>query len=139
VAASVVFAAQFVTGPHQARAAAASASRARHLEISVVARRDPPSAREVAQDFLDVNNAHATAIGSAARFGKVSCLQGDPGSYVCSYVRTVPPSAGVCAVAMLKWTPDATSTYTVQTAGRVSLTPAACGPVTKVLHALGTS
>jgi hypothetical protein len=41
---------------------------------------------------------------------------------------------------MLKWTPeDMARTYTVQSSGRVALMAAECGPVTKVLHVLGTS
>jgi hypothetical protein len=69
----------------------------------------------------------------------VSCISGGPGSYACSYVRTLPGNAGTCGVAILRWTPNAASTFTVQTAGRVALAPAQCGPVTKVLHALGSS
>jgi hypothetical protein len=40
---------------------------------------------------------------------------------------------------MLKWAPEGASTYTVLQSGRVDLAPAECGPVTKVLHVLGTS
>ncbi len=69
----------------------------------------------------------------------VSCLAGGDGSYACSYVRTQPGNAGTCGVAILRWTPNGASTFTVQTAGRVALAPEQCGPVTKVLHVLGTS
>jgi hypothetical protein len=54
-------------------------------------------------------------------------------------VRSVRGKGRDCAVALLRWTPHGDSTYTVQTAGRVALAPGQCGPVKKVLHALGTS
>ena len=130
-AVGVVFAAQLVSRPHQARAAKRASARP--------ATPTPPSAREVERHFVGVNNAHAAQIKSRARIGNASCVQGNPGSYVCSFVRTVPPKPAVCAVAMLKWTPTGTSTYTVEQAGRVALPAAQCGPVQKVLHVLGTS
>ena len=124
-AVGVVFAAQLVTGPRPA--------------VPHAQRVTPPSAAEVVQHLVGVSNAHAMATGSAARIGKASCVEGDPGSYVCSYVRGVSPGDRVCAVAMLKWTPNGESTYTVLQSGRVDLAPGDCGPVTKVLHVLGTS
>jgi len=99
----------------------------------------PPAARVVETDFVDVANAHSAAIGSTAKIGKASCVQGDPGSYACSFVRAAPPKPSVCAVAILKWTPGSLSTYSVQTTGRVPLAPSQCGPVQKVLHVLGNS
>ena len=96
-------------------------------------------AHEVETDFVGVTNAHSAAIGSRAKIGNASCVQGDPGSYACSFVRFAPPKPSVCAVAILKWTPGGDSTYTVQTTGRVPLAPGQCGPVKKVLHVLGTS
>ena len=69
---------------------------------------------------------------------QVSCIEGSVGSYACSFVRALPPQPGVCSVALLRWTPDAGSTYTVTTAGRVDLPATQCGPVTKVMHVLGT-
>ncbi len=126
LAVAVVFGAQLVSGtPRPAAAATSSPS--------------PPSAVDVARELAGLINAHSKAIGSAARIGRVSCVQGGPGSYACSYVRVVPPAAGVCAVALLRWTPHTASTYTVGTVGRVALSPGACGPVTKVLHVVGSS
>jgi len=130
-AVGVVFAAQLVTGPRHVVAHPQRVTNAQRVT--------PPSAVEVAQHLVGVSNAHAMATGSAARIGKASCVEGDPGSYVCSYLRVSPASAGVCAVAMLKWTPNGQSTYTVLNSGRVDLAPGDCGPVTKVLHVLGTS
>jgi hypothetical protein len=101
--------------------------------------RTPPAAEQVERDLVGLTNAHSLAIGSAARIGHASCVSGGPGSYACSYVRIVPPGSGVCAVALLRWTPNKASTYTVTTAGRVALPANECGPVTKVLHVLGTS
>jgi len=128
-AAGVVFAAQLVTGPRPA------VSHARLHRVTTT----PPSASEVAQHLVGVSNAHAMAIGSSVRIGKASCVEGDPGNYACSYVRGASPNARVCAIAMLRWTPKGASTYTVLQSGRVDLAPAECGPVTKVLHVLGTS
>lgn len=80
-----------------------------------------------------------SAVVDGGRIGQVSCIAGGPGSYVCSYVRAGANSA-VCAVAMLAWTPQNLSgMFTVQSSGRVALAAAECGPVTKVLHVLGTS
>jgi hypothetical protein len=62
-----------------------------------------------------------------------------PGSYACSFVRTVRGTNSDCAVAILAWTPHGDSTYTVKTAGKVALAPEECGPVKKVLHVLGNS
>ena len=123
VATGVVFAAHLMT--HAPRRAAAP--------IHVTAP-SPPSAAKVASELSKLS-----VVGDGGRIGQVSCLQGAPGSYVCSYVRAAGESA-VCAVAMLKWTPeDLSRTYIVQTSGRVSLSPAECGPVKRVLHVLGTS
>jgi len=127
-AVGVVFAAQLVTGPRPA------ASHAHVHRMTTT----PPSASEVAQHLVGVSNAHAMATGSSVRIGKASCVEGDPGNYACSYVRGV-STGRVCAIAILKWTPKGASTYTVLQSGRVDLAPAECGPVTKVLHVLGTS
>lgn len=107
--------------------------------LAAIAPRTPPSAEQVEQDLVGLANTYSLDIGSAARIGRTSCVSGSPGSYACSYVRIVPPDRGVCAVALLRWTPNAASTYTVTTAGRVALPAEECGPVTKVLHVLGTS
>jgi hypothetical protein len=124
---SVVFGAELVTSTNAPAAVAATDPRT------------PPTAAQVEQDLVGLANTHSVAIGSAARIRHASCVSGSPGSYACSYVRIVPPGGGVCAVALLRWTPDRASTYTVTTAGRVSLPPEQCGPVTKVLHVLGTT
>ena len=122
VATGVVFAAQLMThAPQRAIAARASAQ-------------SPPTAAKVAREL-----GRLSAVVDGGRIGQVSCVEGDSGSYACSYVRPGPGSA-VCALAMLKWTPqDLSGAYTVQSSGRVGLSPADCGPVTKVLHVLGTS
>jgi hypothetical protein len=99
----------------------------------------PPTAAAVAGQLSGVANAHATLTGDGGRIAQVSCVSAAPGSYACSYVRTIPGNGGICAVALLRWTPESADTYTVQTSGRVALAPAACGPVRKVLHVLGTS
>lgn len=123
IATGVVFAAGMMT--HPVRQAVPSARPA-------VQR--PPTAARVARELSQLS-----AVVDSGRIGQVSCLEGDPGSYVCSYVRAGANSA-VCAVAMLKWTPlDLSRSYAVQSSGRVSLAAAECGPVTKVLHVLGTS
>jgi hypothetical protein len=106
---------------------------------AAIAPRTPPAAAEVAAQLTGVANNHATLTGAGGRIAQVSCIAGGRGSYACSYVRTIPGNGGICAVAILEWTPDAASTYTVKTSGRVSLPAARCGPVTKVLHVLGTS
>ena len=122
-ATGVVFAAQLMT--HAPRRAAAPVAAAVPT---------PPTAAQVARDLAGLS-----AVVDGARIGQISCLEGDPGSYVCSYVRAGAGSA-VCAVAMLKWTPfERSRTYTVQTSGRVPLAPSRCGPVQQVLHALGTA
>ena len=83
-------------------------------------------------------NARSVELGGGT-IAHVSCLQGSPRSYACSFVRTSPSKGSSCGVAILLWTPEGNSTFTVQTAGRVALAPDECGPVTKVLHVLGTS
>jgi len=125
VAASVVFGAQLMTQGTKAARAATFVSR-------------PPTAEAVAEQLAGVANAHAAKVGGA-KIGHVSCIQGSPSSYACSYVRIVPAKGSSCAVAILRWTPHADSTFSVQTSGRVDLAPAECGPVRKVLHVLGTS
>jgi hypothetical protein len=127
-AAGVVLAAQLVA-PGKATPAAAAA----------VVRVHAPTAESVAGQLAGVANAHATLTGAGGRIDHVSCISAAPGSYACSYVRTIPGNGGVCAVAILRWTPQSTDTYTVQTSGRVALAPGDCGPVKKVLHVLGTS
>lgn len=123
IATGVVFAAQLMT--HVARPAVAATHPAEQR---------PPAAAKVATELSELS-----AMIDGGRIGQVSCLQGDPGSYVCSYVRAGADSP-VCAVAMLKWTPqDLSRTYSVQASGRVALAAAECGPVKKVLHVLGTS
>jgi hypothetical protein len=123
IATSVVFAAELITQAPRPAIASAHA----------VAQKAPPAAK-VARELTKLS-----AVVDSGRIGQVSCLEGDPGSYVCSYVRAGSDSA-VCAVAMLKWTPlDMSRAYTVQSSGRVSLSAAECGPVKKVLHVLGTS
>ena len=97
----------------------------------------PPTAAAVAIQLEGAVNARSGMTGGG-RIDQASCVAGDPGGYACSYVRTV-RSERSCGVAILRWTPDADSTFTVQTAGRVALAPSACGPVTKVLHVVGTS
>ena len=125
VAASVVFGAGLTTqGTKAARAA------------TVVDR--PPTAEAVAAQLAGVADAQAAKAGGGT-IEHVSCLQGSPASYACSYVRTVPARGSACAVAILSWTPHGASTFTVQTAGRVALPPGDCGPVRRVLHVLGTS
>jgi hypothetical protein len=126
-AAGVVLAARLVAGGKTALPAAAAAPMR------------PPTAGAVAGQLAGVANAHATLTGAGGRIEHVSCISGGRGSYACSYVRTVPGNGGVCAVALLRWTPHSASTFTVQTSGRVALAPGRCGPVTRVLHALGTS
>ena len=83
-------------------------------------------------------NARSAIVGGG-KIAHVSCLQGGPRSYACSFVRTARAKSSSCAVAILSWTPARASTFTVQTAGRVALAPSECGPVAKVLHVLGTS
>jgi hypothetical protein len=125
VAASVVFGAQLLTqGTKAARAAIVLDS--------------PPTAEAVAVQLAGVVNAHAAKVGGG-KIGHVSCLQGSPASYACSYVRIESVKGSSCALAILRWTPHADSTFTVQTSGRVALAPSECGPVRKVLHVLGTS
>jgi len=123
----VVFAAQLVTQGRTTPSAAAAASVR------------PPEASSVAGQLAGVVNAHATATGAGGRIDHVSCVSAAPGSYACSYVRTIPGNGGVCAVALLRWTPESASTFTVQASGRVALPAAECGPVRKVFHVLGTS
>jgi hypothetical protein len=126
-AAGVVLAAQLVTEDNDTSAAAAAASVR------------PPTATSVAGQLAGVADAHATLTGEGGRIDHVSCVSAAPGSYACSYVRTIPGNGGICAVALLRWTPKSMDTYTVQTSGRVALAPEQCGPVRKVLHVLGTS
>jgi len=137
-AAGVVLAANLVTTSHVRPGHRAASSRP-ELIVRKTVKDAPPAARVVETDFVDVANAHSAAIGSTAKIGKASCVQGDPGSYACSFVRAAPPKPSVCAVAILKWTPGSLSTYSVQTTGRVPLAPSQCGPVQKVLHVLGNS
>jgi hypothetical protein len=125
-ATAVVFAAQLMA-PDRATPAASAAAPV------------PPSASSVAGQLAGVTNAHATLTGEGGRIGHVSCIAAAPGAYACSYVRTIPGNGGVCAVALLRWTPDTADTFTVQTSGQVALPAAQCGPVKKVMHVLGTS
>ena len=118
-AAGVVLAAQVISGPTRTAAAARTTSR------------PAPTAAEVARDLVGV-----TTLAQGEWISRVSCVEGSTGSYVCSFAR---PQADACAVAMLKWTPDRPSMFTVQAAGRVLLAAEECGPVTEVLHALGAS
>jgi len=106
-----------------------------HAAGAVVLR--APTAAAVAEQLAGATNARSAMTGGG-KLGHVSCIQGSPRSYACSYVR-IRSSASTCAVAILRWTPKGSSTFTVQTSGRVALTPEQCGPVTKVLHVLGTS
>jgi len=128
-AAGVVLAAGLVTPAKPSSASAAAPAPARRA----------PTAEAVAAQLAGVANTHATLTGAGGRIDRVSCVSAAPGSYACSYVRTIPGNGGVCAVALLEWTPESQDTYTVQTSGRVALSPARCGPVRKVLHVLGTS
>jgi hypothetical protein len=125
-ATTVVFAAQLMT-PDRATPSASAAAPV------------PPSAAAVAGELAGVTNAHATLTGEGGRIGHVSCVSAAPGAYACSYVRTIPGNGGICAVALLRWTPDGADTFTVQTSGQVALPAAQCGPVKKVMHVLGTS
>jgi hypothetical protein len=130
-AAGVVFAAGAVSADATARASAQRAP----TDVS-------PSAARVARDLVGSANSAAVSLGSKGGGGTIadaSCLKGSPGSYACSFVRSVPGKSRDCAVAILNWTPHGDSTYTVQTAGKVALAPEECGPVKKVLHVLGTS
>ena len=126
-AVGIVFGSQLVIGT----AAPAAVVKIRH--------RTPPKPLQVESDLIGLANTRSIQIGSPARLGHMSCISASPGSYACSYVRIVPPHGRVCALAVLEWTPDKASTYTVKTAGRVALPPEKCRPVTKVLHVLGTS
>jgi hypothetical protein len=90
-------------------------------------------------DLVGSTNAAAVSLGERGTITGASCLEGSPGSYACSFVRTVRGRNSDCAVAILAWTPHGDSTYTVKTAGKVALAPKECGPVKKVLHVLGTS
>ena len=126
-AVGIVFGSQLVIGT------AAPAAVVKHQH------RTPPTPLQVESDLTGVANTRSIEIGSPARLVHMSCISASPGSYACSYVRIVPPNPGSCALAVLEWTPDSASTYTVKTAGRVALPPEKCGPVKKVLHVLGTS
>jgi hypothetical protein len=127
-ATGVVLAGHFVNPPHALA----------HAAVQKTARVTPTTS-QVEHHLAGVVNVNSEAIGKAVRIEHVSCISGSPGSYACSYVRSTPSRPGICSVAILNWTPDGDSTYTVMTAGRVALSAAACGPVTKVLHVLGTS
>jgi hypothetical protein len=107
---------------------------------SAAPRTTPPSAARVELELVGATNAAATAMAGGGTIAHASCVEGSPGSYACSFVRTEPgKKARTCAVAVLSWTPGGDSTYTVVTAGRVALEPGECGPVKKVLHVLGTT
>jgi hypothetical protein len=123
-ATGVVFGARLM-GPGKAASA---------VPIAVAA----PTAEAVAAQLAGATNARSAMVGGGT-IAHVSCLHGGARSYACSYVRTSPAKGSSCAVAILLWTPQLASTFTVQTAGRVALAPSRCGPVTKVLHVLGTS
>jgi hypothetical protein len=124
---AVVFGSELVTDPTAPAA------------IVTIRPHTPPAAEVVEKELVGVINAHSITIGSTARIAHASCVAGGDGTYACSYVQIVPPKTGACALAVLEWTPNTTSTYTVKTAGRVPLPPEECRPVTKVLHVLGTS
>jgi hypothetical protein len=126
-AAGVVLAARFVSPGRTVNAAPA------HLQAR------GPTAAAVADQLAGASNARSEMTADGRRISHVSCISGGPGSYACSYVRTVPGKGVTCALAILRWTPSGASTFTVQTAGRVALPPRRCGPVAKVLHVLGTS
>ena len=128
--AGVVFAGQLVTQGKTAKAATDDMPKAPDAA---------PDAQTVAVQLAVAANARSRMTAGGGRIDHVSCIQGGPDSYACSYVRTVPSRGNSCAVAILRWTPNPSSTYTVQKAGRVRLAPEACGPVTRVLHVLGTS
>jgi hypothetical protein len=89
-------------------------------------RTTPPSAARVELELVGAANAEGTRAGGGT-IAHASCVQGSPGSYACSFVRREPGRAGTCAVAILSWTPDGDSTYTVVTAGRVALEPGEWG------------
>lgn len=125
VTVGVVFGAQLLTQGKPPPAAAAIV-------------RTPPTAEAVAVQLAGATNARSAMVGGG-ELSHVSCLQGSPRSYACSFVRTTRAKGSSCAVAILSWTPTRASTFTVQTAGRVALAPGECGPVAKVLHVLGTS
>jgi hypothetical protein len=99
----------------------------------------PPTATRVQIDLVGATNAAALSLDESGTIAGASCLEGSPGSYACSFVRSVRGKGRDCAVAILAWTPKGDSTYTVETAGKVALAPEECGPVKKVLHVLGTS
>lgn len=138
VVGGATIAAATATGVVLAGHIANRAHAANHTPAFHKATRATPTVSQVEGQLAGVVNAHAAATGRSERIEHVSCITGGPGSYACSFVRTAPSQSGICSVAILRWTPDGDSTYTIVTAGRVALAAAACGPVQKVLHVLGT-
>jgi hypothetical protein len=124
-AAGVVFGAQLVTNAKTAKAAA------------VPVRTQEPTAAVFADQFASAANARSAMIGDGGTIGHVSCVEGSRASYACSFVRSRPGRGSSCAI--LRWTQNPFSAFVVQRAGRVAPPPAECGPVTNVLHVLGTS
>jgi len=101
---------------------------------------DESTGGDLADQLVGAVNQGTKEMGNKGKISKASCLRGAPGSYACSYVRKAPGKTADCAVALIRRTRQAGLVkLTVHAAGKVSLPPSRCGPVTKVLHALGAT
>jgi len=79
-----------------------------------------PSAATFARILAGSSDQYGREHSAPERIRHVRCVQAATTHYMCSYVVVRPSAASECHLIQARWTPHASSTYTVTLAGRTS-------------------
>jgi hypothetical protein len=91
-----------------------------------------PSATDFGHIVAGAANQYGQEHGDPTRITVMHCVQASPGHYMCSYAAARPGARKECHLIQARWTPDATSTFTVTLSGRA----AQCGSLREALDSL---
>jgi len=93
----------------------------------------PPDAAGFAAALATSTTDLMKANGASLRVERTDCVEPRPGRYMCSYALRAPGGLVNCHLMQARWTPTATSLFTVTLAGRTR----SCANLSDALHSLG--
>lgn len=92
-----------------------------------------PSAAKFARLLAGSSNQYGREHSAPERIRRVHCVQASSGHYMCSYAVVQTTAASECHLIQARWTPHASSTYTVTLSGRT----ARCQTLRDAIDSLG--